>query len=205
MNVVIDILDINKITLEEIERVKNYFPKRFQSAERYIQEKDKLRSIGGSLLILKNFGKIDENRIKYGEYKKPYIEGMEDFNISHSGDYVVFVKSSGIVGVDIEKKDERHLVIVDKLFTKEEMDYINKDRLTNFFILWCQKESVMKATGKGLRLGPKEIDVMPFQRGENISILGNDLFNKTILYKDYIISITCSEIMEKVEINNYNS
>jgi len=89
----------------------------------------------------------------YNEYHRPYLPDF-DFNVSHSGDWVVLVFiEQGRVGIDIEKMRTVEETLADMCFTEEERKYLffnNNFNQEKFFELWTLKESFIKADGKGL-------------------------------------------------------
>lgn len=89
----------------------------------------------------------------YNEYNRPYLPDF-DFNISHSGDWIVLAfAEKGRVGIDIEKMREVEETLAEMCFTSEERKYLFADDNFNkekFFELWTLKESFIKADGKGL-------------------------------------------------------
>src|ERR1044072_5638420 len=61
---------------------------------RYKQWRDRLLHLAGKLLLLEALQQFGFNSgclqlLKYNKYNRPYIPGNIDFNISHSGNYVV--------------------------------------------------------------------------------------------------------------------
>ena len=85
-----------------------------------------------------------------------------DFNISHSGAYVVCALcTAGRVGIDIE--EIRPIDIQDFIaqMTRNQWESLraSKNRLEAFFSLWTQKEAVIKADGRGIAIPLNEIIV----------------------------------------------
>lgn len=83
-----------------------------------------------------------------------------DFNWSHSGDYALVALARGLeLGVDIERlgKNLRALELARRFFDPSEADALaalEPDECEHAFIgLWCAKEAVLKAVGKGLSFG----------------------------------------------------
>jgi 4'-phosphopantetheinyl transferase len=109
----------------------------------------------------------DEVRIARSPLGKPFLEDSPlAFNIAHSGSFALCaVAASGETGVDIERR--RHVEDVDRIVQKffsaaEAAEYRRYDRsarLDVFFRLWTRKESLLKATGKGLRGQLDAVDV----------------------------------------------
>lgn len=96
-------------------------------------------------------------------YGKPHTNGIE-FNISHSGDYVVFACSKSPLGIDIERIG-RGIDIAERVMTAPEYDeFLNdvkeNDREDVFCRMWTAKESYMKCSGLGFRLPPDSFRVL---------------------------------------------
>jgi len=96
-----------------------------------------------------------------GDGGKPRVMNADgwDFNISHSGDFVVVAVAWGAVGVDIEKiRPVRDMeAIVARYFHRDEGIYWRSLavglREGAFFVLWSAREAAMKCTGRGLARG----------------------------------------------------
>lgn len=85
---------------------------------------------------------------------KPYIQGGDEFNISHSGDITVCAVSSFPVGVDIERIKERDISKIVKAFDARERQKIEEktgeEKLREFYRIWTVKEAVCKLKGCGI-------------------------------------------------------
>lgn len=129
--------------------------------------KDRQLSLFGKLLLMevaKNFGLEKDilNQISYTAYNRPYLKGDIDFNISHSGSCVILAMSNmGKVGIDIEEVKAIDIEDFQVFFTLEEFTDIRQsvDSRTSFYHWWTQKESLMKADGRGMNISPNEISI----------------------------------------------
>jgi 4'-phosphopantetheinyl transferase len=95
-----------------------------------------------------------------GENGKPAVNGAVNFNISHSGDWVVVAQNSTQrVGVDIEKSTSKTNVLdlVTRFFHPREQHDFNalpiSLRQQAFYHTWVCKEAIIKCDGRGLALG----------------------------------------------------
>lgn len=99
-------------------------------------------------------------RIQYDCFKRPYLMPLEhiatdiDFNISHSGNYVVMaVTMNGKVGIDIEHRpinsDVSSLKEMAQIVFSESEQLLINDNVNNFLLLWTKKEALLKAVGTG--------------------------------------------------------
>jgi len=138
---------------------------RLEKTARYIHQKDKKLSIGAELLL--NYSLIQigifNPVINHDNHGKPFLKNYPQvhFNLSHSEDYVACALSDSPVGVDIEHIHHADLNIARHYFFGSEYQRIqnspNKQR--TFFEFWVLKESYMKMTGLGFRLGLDEFSI----------------------------------------------
>ena len=186
---IFDRIDIRTITEDDIRTIAQIMPQRYEKAQKFRFENDRLRAIGAGLLIMRNMEVPDESLLLQGAHGKPYMEGKEHFNLSHSGDFVVFLKDTVPVGIDIEQMSGRNIDIAQKIFTPEEYRwYLAGDPLERFYTLWTRKESVMKATGRGLSLIPQKVDSGVFSDGR-IEAEGCRWLLSTEISDGYAVSI----------------
>ena len=122
---------------------------------------------GGLRFILQKYLDIPANEINFSVnlYGKPKIESTPgpalEFNLSHSGDYVIYaITKNTPVGVDIEKirrrTSEQLKQLACRFFSKNEANLIvntpQAEMTQLFFSLWTKKEAYTKQHGLGLRL-----------------------------------------------------
>lgn len=187
------IADINCVKPGDINKIS---PERRKKAERYRFEDDKKRCILGGLLTRRFLG---DTGIYLNKSGKPMAENGVCFNISHSGDYVLFAVDDKPIGCDIEKLKvvpyERMGKVV---FCENEMDKIKNspDKQGEFFALWTKKEALLKCMGKGFHRPAKSVDVSGdrFFDGEKCYFL------KTVSFSDYVISACAADSDFKLEI-----
>lgn len=106
-------------------------------------------------MVLKEFHiPFSEQRIKYGEYGKPYLSGYPNvhFNISHSGQYVVCAVYDRPVGIDIQVISPYRPDVARRVCSIEELEEIehSEDTAAAFVKIWTQKEAQAKLTGQGI-------------------------------------------------------
>ena len=136
------------------------FPKRMKKAERYLKADDRLMCIGAGLLI-SCLAHINESEIYISEYGKPYAKNDIFFNVSHSGNCAALVFGNNETGIDIERIDQNNLYLAEHIFTKNELLWIKSDPVIRFHLLWSIKESIIKASGKGIYLFPELSEISP--------------------------------------------
>jgi len=122
---------------------------------KYNEPRDKQLRICGKLLLRQLLDKYNANSkledIQYDQYNRPFIPNTIDFNISHSGDYVICAAiTKGRIGVDIEQILPVNIDLYQDYFTKKEWDLISSSKYSNdvFYDLWTKKEALIKTIGK---------------------------------------------------------
>ena len=191
-----DTLKLRNSNIElEYDTLKKMMRKRFDKSIDYKDDNSKKLSLATIIAISQNLN-ISEEDIFYNEYKKPLLKNCY-FNISHSNEYVVFVKSDKRIGIDIQYMSEADMVIKDYAFTENEKKYIDedeidKDEINRFYRLWTRKEALVKAEGSGFIREPKEVDVSESIKNDEIIYKDVKYYIKSVKFKNYYISV-CSE------------
>jgi 4'-phosphopantetheinyl transferase len=135
--------------------------------QKYIRWQDRHAHLFGALLLIEgikkyNLGVEVLNDLKYNKNNKPFLKEDFDFNISHSGEYILCAMCNGAsIGVDIELIREINFNAFDSVMGKEEMFIITNSPkpLYSFFKYWTIKESVIKADGRGLSLPLQNLQI----------------------------------------------
>lgn len=158
----IKIYGIHLRTVESIScgYLMNLMPKRYARSQKYLRREDRMRCLGAGYLMHRVLG-ISENALQYGEYGKPFAPGRAEFSLSHGGSWAVLAADASPLGVDIEAISTMNLDVAKRVFTADELCWMQRDPLVRFHILWTIKESIMKATGLGMQLDPAQFDVLP--------------------------------------------
>ncbi|MCF7817468.1 MAG: 4'-phosphopantetheinyl transferase superfamily protein [Kiritimatiellales bacterium] len=148
-----------------------------EKAARFRRETDRESSIiarGALRVLLSGYTGIPAAGLDfhYSENGKPHVaDSNVEFNLSHSGDWVVlaFGRSRNI-GVDVEKIKWTLDVesIAARYFAPEEIALIENavDRHSMFFQLWARKEAYVKACGSTLFSELSSFSVPIEDRGE---------------------------------------
>ncbi len=135
---------------------------------RYHRWQDRQAHLFGKLLLMKGleytgYSNSLMKNIKYNKFHRPYIsqDGL-DFNISHSGEFVVCAIGKEIrVGIDIEEIKPVNLKDFGMAMNVGEWDEILNAPapFDQFYKYWTIKESVVKADGRGLYIAPKNVSI----------------------------------------------
>jgi len=154
--------DLSSLSADEVERSASF---KF--------DKDKHSYIVSHMLmrnVLSRYVKIEPAEIVFetNPHGKPFIKDSGlDFNISHSGEWVLLAAtSSGKIGIDIERIRQgiSSHVIARQYFSPGEIKElqalpVEEDRVAAFFVGWSRKEAYIKAHGLGLALPLESFDV----------------------------------------------
>ncbi len=135
---------------------------RREKIKKYKTPADRKRGFCAGLMIaehLKAHGK-SADEIRYNEHGRPYLNGL-DFNISHTGDYVVMALSDFPVGCDIEQIRRGKDSIIKRFFSTSEKEWMEdaKNRQAAFCQIWTARESYVKYTGEGISLDFQRYEV----------------------------------------------
>lgn len=137
-----------------------------QQISRYRFIEDQKACLIGKLLIQKGIrhlglgSEYDLDSLAYTEYNKPYFTaGNLQFNVSHSHFCVVCAMSLHCsLGIDVEHIRPVSIEDFTSQMAPVELALINSSPtpLLSFYRYWTQKESVIKADGKGLSIPLKD-------------------------------------------------
>ncbi|MCP3742353.1 4'-phosphopantetheinyl transferase family protein [Rossellomorea sp. BNER] len=129
--------------------------------ERFYHFSDAQRGLFSELLIryiIRKKGFLGkEIHFEVNRYGKPFFSKISDFefNISHSGEWIVCAVDQSPVGIDVELVSTIDFDIAHQFFTAKECEYIfssEEQKLSRFYEIWTLKESYIKAIGLGLSI-----------------------------------------------------
>jgi 4'-phosphopantetheinyl transferase len=152
-------------------------PELKEKNSRYIRWQNRHSHLFGKLLLREALRTQDiENDVwsyvEYNSYHRPYLTLPDiDFNISHSGDFVICAIGKNIrLGIDIEENKNINLKNFQSVMSTEQWDEINNASypIKEFYRYWTIKESVIKADGRGFLIPLDKLSVE----------------NKTVQYED---------------------
>jgi 4'-phosphopantetheinyl transferase len=161
---------------------------------------DQHASLYGKLLLKNALEDLGINsgltNLKYTTFGRPYLENNIDFNISHSGYFVVCaISDDRRIGIDIEEIKHISISAFKNFFSEEELKAIfDSDNIYFlFYYYWTAKEAAIKANGKGLSVSLENVRII-----NNTTKLEETLwFITSLLFdEDYILQIACDKIIE---------
>ena len=173
---------------------------------KFYRWQDQHAHLFGKVLLLEGLKTYDiqENilgLLKYNKYSRPSLSGDIDFNISHSGEYVVCAFGKGLkLGIDIEQVKIIDLHDFKITMTPEQWNYIfnSSDPCYTFFRYWTIKESVIKADSRGLSVPLTDLII----ERNRIRVDKSDWFLKEVDFKnDYCMCLACNK--SDINLNMY--
>ena len=130
-------------------------------------------------------------QFRYNSLGKPIAFGLDlNFNISHSGDYVVLVISDNPCGIDIEVMREVNLNSAKRFCCENELKLIEnaKNKNLEYLKIWTKKEAYFKSVGCGISTTLKMLDTT------------NETWFNTIVNDVYVLTIYGAASDERCEI-----
>jgi len=175
---------------------------------RFLRWQDRHSHLIGMLLLKKGLKEIGYEKslteLKYNQYGRPYLNKKIDFNISHSGNYVICAIANDLrLGIDIEKVDKIDYTDFKNMMRHSEWkDIVNSIYPSfTFFQYWTIKESVIKADGRGLSIPLKDIYI----KNEKAYLDGETWFLKKLqLDKDYSCCLATNNSEIDIHIHEIN-
>lgn len=136
--------------------------------------------------------------ILFQKMKETYqLGGDVVYNLSHSGNYVLCSvedsRTPGIrLGCDLEEIKQLRLEVARHYFCESEIQYIiqqdtEEEKKEAFYRYWVLKESFMKATRMGMKLGLSEFEIQ-IKEGEAPCLIKQpEAFPEMYYYKEYMV------------------
>lgn len=176
---------------------------------RFHFKEDYKRSMYGELLsrhYLRNILGIPDQKlvVKRSKYGKPFLPDYPElqFNISHSGEWVVCAIGYCNVGIDIEKIQNFDMSMAKNTFTRNEYEWLQRlnsqERIRAFYQLWTLKEAYVKCQGKGMSIPFNSFEIV-FTDNEVCLIIDHwdGMMQCLPFHEKYALSI-CSSQPKKV-------
>lgn len=172
---------------------------------KFVFQNDAKRALVGRYLTKKFLTEVsglawkEVNVLRDLKNNKPYFPKLVDnkkiqFNISHSGDFVVLAGEVGNLdlGVDLMKVEKQRATSVSEFFRlmtsqfgPEEWSAIKSrntepEQMEVFYRYWCLKESYTKATGTGITVDLQKICFRP----KTLNLSHNSIVRDTVVFVD---------------------
>lgn len=150
-------LDISHVSQDDYDVL--YYkasPERKSRADRYLRQEDRIRCVAADALLRLVPG-YDQSELLQTPAGKPYFkDSCIQFNLSHSGRWVVIAWGSTPVGIDVEqiRMDQGKRQLAKRFFCPDEQQYVfeapEEEQGKRFFQIWTGKESYLKYQGTGI-------------------------------------------------------
>ena len=131
--------------------------------------------------------------ISRGQYGKPYIaSSMYEFNVSHSGNYMVITYNTKSIGIDIEETTGYDDEVMKSCFSEDEGNYVlfavEEEKNNRFTDIWTAKESYFKYLGYGIGDTMSSVSVIASPIKEMI------ITERMVADRLYSLSVCCKNI-----------
>lgn len=151
--------DLDSAVIDQLKKLLN--PSELQKASRFYRPEDRKSYIirqGALHVLLGKYAGIEPSKVNFthGKNEKPVLDNTKGlhFNVSHSADWILIGVSNTELGVDVERSnpDFTYDEVLSQSFNKAEISSIKNspNPTREFFSLWTRKESLLKATSKGI-------------------------------------------------------
>ena len=182
---------IVNIFVEKIEnqlkpvKYTNFSHYRMAKINKAINDSIKALNIQTELLLQRVLKLTKPYIILENKHGKPYFKDINiNFNIAHSNEYLLLATSKEIVGIDIEKINEKHLKVAPKLF--EDSDLVKYSNNINKIIeAWTIKEAYIKLYGMTMLIDLRKIKII----GDQIIGPYGDAYFQVYRHDDYFIAV----------------
>lgn len=149
-------------------------PCRQALARRAPRPEEALRRLTAGLLLRRVLGVSRDEDLIVGPYGKPALaRGGPHFSLSYAGERVLLSVAPTIHGADMEPVTFVPPALVRRCLTPEEFALWRTapDPDDLFCRFWTGKESLMKATGLGMRLAPDRLGLPSLSRSDRAEIV----------------------------------
>lgn len=171
-----NICDYSNTQYQEMYRTASH--ERRELADKFRYEDDRKRCLCADMLVRRMLSEVSgtapENITFTKEARgKPHASVPFDFNLSHSGEYVLCCVSNAPCGADIEQIKPFRAGLVARFCSDSEATFIwggdkpdsdtvqDTDICRRFYTVWTAKEAYVKMTGTGISVDLKSIIYNP--------------------------------------------
>ena len=187
----IRIADAGRIALHA-EKIMDGIPQYYVQQYRRIKKKQEAdQELAAGFLLGKYLDVRSDAQMVRLRHGKPMLKsGKNYFNLSHSGDYAVLASADIDIGVDIEQIKDVHWPTVQKIFTAEQREQLERTgeagRPELFAKYWTECEAVLKLKGTGFAAETVTSDTGPGRTGSGDGRLPLKVYS--FRYKEYMIA-----------------
>ena len=187
----IRIADAGRIALHA-EKIMDGIPQYYVQQYRRIKKKQEAdQELAAGFLLKKYLNVSSDAQFVRLEHGKPVLKsGNSYFNLSHSGEYTVLAAADIDIGVDIEQIKDVHWPTVQKIFTAEQREQLERTgdagRPELFAKYWTECEAVLKLKGTGFAAETVTSDTGPGRTGSGDGRLPLKVYS--FRYKEYMIA-----------------
>lgn len=171
--------------------------------EDYVSPNLWYKKLAGRLMLVRMIQQLAPgeqiDKVSLNEHGKPEFPGVS-ISLSYSGNLVMVAGTiKGTIGVDIERLNIVNFGSFNNVYLPQEWDYVldSIKPLEAFYEIWTQKESIVKADGRGFMIEPERVDT--FEGRINLSedhrqwnVISMKLLNC------YIVSLACDNSISKI-------
>ena len=158
---------LTKEDLEELEKYRNEKAKKEKAVSFYLKRK-----------YIRDY--------HLNEYGKPLSDSIK-FNVSHSkGLIALAITSNREIGLDIEQVREPKYGLIAYACSEEESQYAKDGQA--FYEVWTSKESLVKASGRGIDRAASSIPALPLCGYKQY--LDEDYYSVSTIFGEYAFSVT---------------
>jgi 4'-phosphopantetheinyl transferase len=200
---------INDVSDKDIEPFTKLLPVFMQAyIKRFSNESDRKHRLLARLMLRRCIIHTTGNDMLLHAWQtdvnnKPFIPQWHQFNISHSGEFVVFIYDDQAIGVDIEKREDIDYASLSDYFHPEEKSQLihSRDKKNTFYTIWAKKEALLKAVGIGISNVMAEFNCL-----EKSIIYENQtwFFYPVEISTEYTCYICTDKIIFKQELMKFN-
>ena len=216
-----DRVDVWPIYIPDVQPQITFFEtllsqKEREKAEKFLREKERVSSIlarGILRILLSKYS--DENPqdiiFHYSDAGKPFIDASIDFNLSHSGEWILLAfGTQRAVGIDIEKVNFKRnvLAVAERYFSSKEVECIKQSEnpIKQFFNFWAQKEAYIKACGSTLFQELSDCVVpLPTKNVPNLGTKGDWFFQTLEISPEYAAAVVTNRSFEQIKFYDFGA
>ena len=152
----------------EWQELVRFLPENLQeTVNKQYHWQDRFRKAAGKLILFYSLEKLgyvdyDPEMLQADENGRPYLSDCVDFNITHSGNYIICsISKEGRIGVDVEYTQPVNLQEFRHILNDKEWNWVVNSSNPNrrFYHLWTLKESAAKVDGKGIFIPFQSLEI----------------------------------------------